>query len=135
MVLKPGAERLHKIFLPLVSEHQVHAVLIKRRLIRGLRVAACRDHNGLWGQVARPVQHLAGLAVRDVCDRAGVHDVDVRLLRERHDPGARECGFIFHDLGLVLIDLAAKGMESDPYSFQFFRLTIHECSLTIDLSQ
>ena len=114
MVAEPGAERLHKVFLPLVSEHQVHAGLIERRLVGGLRVAACGDDDRFGRQVARPVEHLAGFPVRDVRDRAGVHDVDVRFLRKRHDPGARERGFIFHDLSLVLVDLAAEGMESDP---------------------
>ena len=91
----------------------------------GLGVAAAHRHHGAGVLPLDAVDHLPGLLVADRRDGAGVHNVGVRLLPKGHDFVPPAPQFLLHGLGLVLVHLAAQGVDGNFHRFSFdgiFRL-------------
>ena len=66
---------------------------------------------------ADTVQHLTGLLVADRRDGAAVHYVGVRLGGKGHHLMAPAAELLLHGLGLVLVHLASKGVNSNFHRF------------------
>ena len=67
------------VFLPVIPDGQVNAGVPKRFLLARLHIAAHGHHQRPGIQCSGPVQHLPALAVRNICHRAGVDNIDIGL--------------------------------------------------------
>ena len=83
----------------------------------GLGIAAAHRHHRRRMLLLHPVDHLAGLLVADGGDGAGVHHVGVGLPGKIHHLMALGPEGLLHGLGLVLIHLAAQGVNGDFHRF------------------
>jgi hypothetical protein len=66
----------------------------------------------------RPADHLPALAVSDIRDRTGIDHIDIRILIKSHDGKPRIPQGRTHGIGLIFIYLAAKRMQSCPFSIK-----------------
>ena len=82
----------------------------------GLGPAAAHGHHGPRVLPAGPVDGLAGLLVPGGGDGAGIDNVGVCLLAEGDRLVAPGPELLLHGLGLVLVHLAAKGVDGDFHS-------------------
>ena len=87
-----------------------------RRLVSmGLDIAAAGSYNGGRIPIFGPADHLPRLFIADGCDGAGIDDIGVCCLLKVHQLVALGRQLLFHGLGLILIDLTAKGVDGDSH--------------------
>ena len=113
--LFPGCKILlqafHQVLLPVISDDDIHGVILREGLPRRLHIAPGCHHGRLRVQFLCPVQHLSGLLVRNIRHGAGIDDIDIRLLRKVHDLIARCRKHLSHRLGLPGINLTSQVMK------------------------
>lgn len=81
----------------------------------GLDIAAAGGHHGVFVELAAAADHLAGLFVADGGDGAGIDDVGIRRLLKGYQCMAPADKLLLHGLGLVLVHLAAKGVNRNAH--------------------
>ena len=86
-------------------------------LRRGLSVAAAHRHHRAGRALAGLADGLAGFLIAHRRNGAGVDDIGVGLPREGDQRVAPALQFGLQRLGLVLVDLAAQGIDSNSHVF------------------
>ena len=98
--------------LLLIADEDIHRGI--RLKLRGARlyIAAGCDHDGRRIHAAGLMNHLPRLPVGDVCDGAGIDDIDVGCsIIPGHDPYAGATELLEHRVRFIGIDLAAQIMH------------------------
>ena len=93
---------------------EVDAQLLSLRGV-GLHIAAAGSHHGLRIAALGPADHLPGFFIADGGDGASVDDVGVRRGLKVHQRVATPLKLLLHGLRLVLVDLAAEGVNSNSH--------------------
>ena len=111
-----GLQSVQKAHAVIGAHDQIHPQLLHRPGVC-LGVAAAHRHHSMGGAAAGLADHLAGLLVAHRRDGAGVDDVGVGL-PVKGGQGVAPAGELrLHGLGLVLVDLAAQGIDSNSHGF------------------
>ena len=109
-----GKKDLHEFAIPHDTADEVDAQLLSLRGV-GLHIAAAGSHHGLGIAALGPADHLPGFFIADGGDGAGVDDVGVRRGLKVHQRVATPLKLLLHGLRLVLVDLAAEGVNSNSH--------------------
>ena len=107
-----GLENRQKPALLLIADEDVHRGI--RLKLRGARlyIAAGCDYDGRRIHAPGLMNHLPRLPVGDVCDGAGIDDIDVcHGIIPGHDPYAGAAELLEHRVRFIGIDLAAQIMH------------------------
>ena len=83
----------------------------------GLGIAAAHCHHRRRMLLLYPVDHLPGLLVADGGDGAGIHHIGVGLVGKFHYLMSFCPEGLLHSLRLILIYLAAKGVNGNFHRF------------------
>ena len=98
----------NQILLFIVSDDDIYCQIRLQLLCCRLDIAASRNHHGIRILLLSPVQHLSGLAVRDIGYGTGVDNVDIGLFVEGHDLVSGFFQKLLHGLRFIGIYLAAQ---------------------------
>ena len=101
-------QQRYQVFFPVIADDHVYGGVLFQLFSCRLHVAACCHHHCVRIHFLCPVQHLPGLAVRDIGDRTGVDHIHIGLLLKRHDLIARLLQKLLHRLRFVGIHLTAQ---------------------------
>ena len=93
---------------------EVDAQLLSLRGV-GLHIAAAGSHHGLGIAALGPADHLPGFFIADGGDGAGIDDVGIRRGLKVHQRVATPLKLLLHGLRLILVDLAAEGVNSNSH--------------------
>ena len=83
----------------------------------GLGITAAHRHHRRRMLLLYPMDHLPGLLVADGSDGAGVHHIGVGLVGKFHHLMSFCPEGLLHSLRLILIYLAAKGVNGNFHRF------------------
>ena len=111
-----GLQRVQKAHAVGRAHDQIHPQGLHRLRI-GLGVAAAHRHHRVGGALAGLPDHLAGFLVAHRRDGAGVDHIGVRRPVKGHQGVAPAGELRLHRLRLVLVDLAAQGVDSNSHVF------------------
>ena len=120
MVLLIFPEYFGKPDLILIANDQVHGCVLHEFPGSSLRITAGCHHNCRRIHFPGPVQHLAGFAIRNIGDGAGIDYINVRTFIKRDDLIALAAELLRHGFRLICIHTAAKGMKSDFFPHVYF---------------
>ena len=76
---------LRDLALAVCSDGQINRGILLHTLGVSLHITADCDHHGIRVDFLCAMQHLPALPVRDIRDRTGIDDIDVRRLIKRHN--------------------------------------------------
>ena len=93
---------------------QVH-VQCRHHLRVGLHITAAGGHHRVGVQLMTPADHLPGFLVTDGGDGAGVDDIAVGLCLGGHQRMTAAQQLLLHGLCLVLVHLAAQGIDGNTH--------------------
>ena len=102
-----------------VAADQVGLHQLGGGLGEGLGIAAGQDGDGAGIFPLGLTQPFAAFLVAEVGDGAAVYNIDVGGLAVRHHGKAAALEQLFQGLGLVQIDLAAKGIKTNAHGSSF----------------
>ena len=89
-----------------------------------LRVASCYRYHRFRALFFHPSNILAGLSVGQICNGACIYDIYIGCIFFSHDGAACRLKLLLHGLGLVLVDLAAQGVEGDSHFSVFYHINV-----------
>ena len=101
----------NQLMLFIVPDHDVDRLIHEGLRLLGLHIAPGSHNDRIRILLLRPVQHLSGFAVRHVGHRTGIDDVDIRILRERHDLISRLLQNLLHGFRLICIHFTTQIMQ------------------------
>ena len=99
-----------EILFPVVSDQKIYGAIFAEIRLRRLHIAARSYHQSLGILLFRPVKHLPGFPIRDICDCTGIYDIDVRFFLKGNNliPGLFQ--HLLHGLRFICIYLASQIM-------------------------
>ena len=103
-------QNLDNIFFSVISYYNINRLVCLTYFLRSLHIAARRHHNGIWIPFFCPMQHLAGLSIRNIGDSTVVDNIAISLFRKWTDRIAALSQPLLHRLCLICIYLAAQIM-------------------------
>ena len=78
-----------------ISDKNIDTLILFQLLLLSFHIAASGNDDGLRIPLLGLMNHLPGFSVRNIGDGAGINQVNVRLLREVHQP----CPFLQNSFG------------------------------------
>ena len=98
----------------LMADDDIDIPHLLEDLRRKLGIAACDGNDGIRMRAADAAHHLARFSVTDAGDRAGIDDIDIRVIALcRAVPVPDEKGT--HRVTVILVHLAAKCDEGHGF--------------------
>ena len=118
-----AAALLHRLFQKIDKLHPLPCAgdevdAQRLRLVGvGLHITAAGCHHRLAVALFGAADHLSGLLVADSGDRAGIDNIHVRFGLKIRQRVAAALQLLLHRRRFILIDLAAKGINSNSHRF------------------
>ena len=92
-----------QILFLIIANHNINTGIYLLLVLLRLHIASRSDHHRIRIHLPGPVEHLPGLAVRNICHGAGVNNVDIRAFFKRNDLIPCILQHFLHRLSLVSI--------------------------------
>ena len=92
-----------QILFLIIANHNINTWIYLLLVLLRLHIASRSHHNRIRIHLPGPVEHLPGLAVRNVCHGTGVDNVDIRAFFKRNDLIPCILQHFLHRLSLVSI--------------------------------